>query len=245
MSSINASELGLKVGDTLVLESKNGNVNYTVCGIYSDVTNGGKTAKITGDTSVKSEDKIMWSILYTVLKDGEDLEGWIDEYRALTSESGSVKIVDIKQYMNGTYGHTIKRIKLASVVSVASACLIILIVVLLFVRLTIWQERGNNSLKKALGITDRLIRSGYMKKTLIYIAAGIVGGIILGITAGESISGALLGLLGATGFKFILDPKMVFVLIPIEALIASIAAVRIALCEIEKIKAVEVAKGRD
>ena len=245
LSSINASELSLNVGDGLTLECDNGYEAYTVCGIYSDITNGGKTAKIAKDTSVLSNGKIMWSILYVELNDGEDLDNWIGEYRELTSKSGSVKIVDIKQYMIGTYGHTINRIKLASGVSVVSACLIILIVVLLFVRLTIWQERGNNSLKKALGITDKLIRAGYMKKTLIYIFAGIVAGIILGITAGESISGALLGLLGANGFKFILDPKMVFVLIPIEALLASVAAVRISLCEIDKIKAVEVAKGRD
>ena len=180
-----------------------------------------------------------------VLNDNEDIASWIDEYREITSEGGSVKIVDIKQYMNGTYGHTISRIKLASVVSVSSACIIVFIVVLLFVRLTIWQERSNNSLKKALGVADRYIKAAYMKRSIIYIAIGIVIGLILGITAGEGLAGILLSILGASGFKFIIDPKMVFILIPLEALAASVLAVRLSLMEIGKIQAVEVSKGRD
>ena len=247
LSSINASDLKLNVGDTFDIESEIGTSKYTVCGIYSDITNGGKTSKIAKDTSisVKDPDKIMWSILYVVLNDNEDIASWIDEYREITSEGGSVKIVDIKQYMNGTYGHTISRIKLASVVSVSSACIIVFIVVLLFVRLTIWQERSNNSLKKALGVADRYIKAAYMKRSIIYIAIGTVIGLILGITAGEGLAGILLSFLGASGFKFIIDPKMVFILIPLEALAASVLAVRLSLMEIGKIQAVEVSKGRD
>ena len=84
-----------------------------------------------------------------------------------------------------------------------------------------------------------------MKRSIIYIAIGIVIGLILGITAGEGLAGILLSILGASGFKFIIDPKMVFILIPLEALAASVLAVRLSLMEIGKIQAVEVSKGRD
>ena len=46
LSSLNAEELKLSVGDTLDLNVNGKKSGYTVCGIYSDITNGGKTAKI-------------------------------------------------------------------------------------------------------------------------------------------------------------------------------------------------------
>ena len=45
LSAMNAEELGLSVGGTLPLIIDGQKINYTVCGIYSDITNGGKTAK--------------------------------------------------------------------------------------------------------------------------------------------------------------------------------------------------------
>ena len=60
LSTINADEMSKKVGDviTLVIEGKE--KNLTVSGIYSDITNGGKTAKaVFTDNSAD----IMWSII--------------------------------------------------------------------------------------------------------------------------------------------------------------------------------------
>ena len=45
LSAINADELSKKVGDTITLLMEGKEKNLTVCGIYSDITNGGKTAK--------------------------------------------------------------------------------------------------------------------------------------------------------------------------------------------------------
>ena len=147
--------------------------------------------------------------------------------------------------MDGTYGQTISRIKLASFVSVLAACIIVFIVVLLFVRLTIWQERNDNSLMKALGVSNKCIRKKYIKKTVVYVIAGIAAGIFLGIAVGQKLAGALLGMLGASGFRFILDYTLVFVLIPLEAVVVAMAAVRLSLNEIARIKPIEVALGRE
>ena len=43
-----AEELGLSVGESLLLLTEESMQEYIVCGIYSDITNGGKTAKAAG-----------------------------------------------------------------------------------------------------------------------------------------------------------------------------------------------------
>ena len=45
LSAMNAEELGKNPGDSLTLITGSGTQTMTVCGIYSDITNGGKTAK--------------------------------------------------------------------------------------------------------------------------------------------------------------------------------------------------------
>lgn len=248
-SSLNASELNLQTGDTVYLNAYGKMEKYSVCGIYSDITNGGKTAKISGNAedalNAQQNSPVMWSIIYVSLNGNEDVSGWINEYQSEGNAFSSVKIVDIKQYMDGTYGQTISRIKLASFVSVLAACIIVFIVVLLFVRLTIWQERNDNSLMKALGVSNKCIRKKYIKKTVVYVIAGIAAGIFLGIAVGQKLAGALLGMLGASGFRFILDYTLVFVLIPLEAVVVAMAAVRLSLNEIARIKPIEVALGRE
>lgn len=242
LSNLNASELGCGIGDKIILNYSDMRLECKVCGIYSDITNGGKTAK----TAINSNtEPVMWSIIYITLNPGEDVTKWMESYQEKGGESSSVKITDIRQYMEGTYGQTIRRVKRASLVSLLVACLIAFVVVLLFMRLTVWQERNDSSLMKALGLSDSLVRKRYVKKSLLYVAAGIVLGILLGILAGQKLAGALFAMLGASGFRFIIDYRMAFILIPLEALIVAMSAVRLSLNEIKRIKPMEVALGRE
>ena len=242
LSNLNASELDCKLGDKIKLSISGRDVEYTVSGIYSDITNGGKTAQVAG---IMIPESVMWSIIYVSLNSGENISSWVSEYQEEITDTVSVKITDIRQYMNGLYGQTIRRIKLASALSVLVSCLIIFTVVLLFIRLTVWQERNDNSLKKALGISSKMIRRDYIRKSAVYVVSGIIAGILLGIAAGQNLAGVLFGMLGASGFRFIIDYKMVFVIIPLEAMIVAMAAVRLSLNEIERIKPTEIALGRE
>ena len=242
LSNLNASELDCGIGDKITLNYSDRELECRVCGIYSDITNGGKTAKTAPDSN---SEPVMWSILYVTLNPGEDVSNWMKSYQEGDGGSSFVKIVDIKQYMEGTYGQTIRRVKSASLVSLLVACLIAYVVVLLFIRLTVWQERNDNSLMKALGLSDSLVRKRYVKKSLLYVAAGIILGILLGILAGQKLAGAFFGMLGASGFRFIIDYRMAFLLIPLEALLVAMSAVRLSLNEIKRIKPMEVALGRE
>ena len=140
LSVLNAEEMGLKIGDEIIVRKETGDgeahaawkeneggkapadrkeagggnaadTTCVVCGIYSDITNGGKTAK----SCLKDPDDrtpVMWSIIYLSLEEkgsaGEDERAaaeWVSEYRAKYSAAGEgVKVTLISDYLKGTYG---------------------------------------------------------------------------------------------------------------------------------------------
>jgi putative ABC transport system permease protein len=247
---LQAQDIGCKVGDTISLYTDDSEIPYTVCGIYSDITNGGKTAKISADTISQTYDNalskaslrdmdspLMWSIIYVTLKDGEDVQGFIADYKTYSDMfDGTVKVTDIARYIEGTYGQTIQRIKMAACTSVFVATLIIFIVILLFVRLKIWQEKKDIILKKALGISPKDIRRSYLKRALPYIASGIIIGIVMGIFLGQMLAGGLLSSLGAGGFRFVINWIFVFILVPFISVVVAYIAVNTATREVKMTK---------
>ena len=244
LSVLNAEEMGLKTGDRVAVyrDMKGGStseVTCTVCGIYSDVTNGGKTAK----ACMNDHDDItpvMWSIIYLSLDD-EALAGqWTDEYRTkYGSSEGGIKVTLISDYLMGTYGQTIRNISNAAVVSAAMSCLILFVVALLLIRLVIWRERSGSSLKKALGFRSSDIRREYLKKTLLYIVPGIAIGIFAGIIPGQNLAAILLRSMGAYGFHFMIDPAAVFAAAPAAIAVCVLLAALIGLIEVKNIRAYE------
>lgn len=71
LSSINADEMNKKVGDVITLVVEGEEKFFSVSGIYSDITNGGKTAKaVFNDNSAD----IMWSIIIAKFSDTSIIE---------------------------------------------------------------------------------------------------------------------------------------------------------------------------
>ena len=238
LSILNSEETGLGVGDTItVLKSTSEGETIqsicVICGIYSDITNGGKTAKGCMD----DETPAIWSVMYVSLKDGVAIDEWISEYSAASEES--IKIAGIAEYMRGMYGQTIRNIENASVMTKAVACVVITVVILLLMRLVIWRERGESSLKKALGLTASDIRADYLKKLVLYLLTGLVFGILSGMMLGQRLAGVLLGFMGAKGLEFTMDPLSTFLIIPSLMMLSVFAAAAVSLREVKNIKAYE------
>ena len=234
LSVLNAEEMGVKLGDKVVIDQN----TCTVCGIYSDVTNGGKTAKACLRDSDDST-PVMWSIIYLSLADEDFAAKWTEEYRGRYASSDGIKVTLISDYLQGTYGQTIRNISNASLVSAAMSCLILFVVILLLTRLVIWRERTDCSLKKALGFRTSDLRGEYLRKALCYIVPGMVLGIFAGIIPGQSLAAILLRSMGAYGFRFIIDPLAVFAAAPVITAVSVLAAMMISLREVKNIHADE------
>jgi len=244
LSVLNAKEMKVKLGDTIVIytERKDGRKakeSRTVCGIYSDITNGGKTAKAClldpGDAA-----PVMWSIIYLSLANEKHAGDWVRDYQKMYSASDDgVRITLISDYLRGIYGQTIRNISMASTVSAAMACLVLFVVVLLLIRLVIWRERNDNSFRKALGFRSSELRRDYLRKMMTYILPGMVIGIFAGIVPGQRMAAVLLRSMGAYGFHFIIDPLEAFAKAPVMILASVFSAALIGLVEVNHIRAYE------
>lgn len=237
LSILNAEEMDLDIGDQVIVfmekDGKESECKCTVCGIYSDITNGGKSAKacLKDDTA-----PIMWSIIYISLKDEGSVSDWVNEYQDM---SDGIKIVKISEYLDGMYGTTIRNIAHASFMTVILSGVIIIVVILLLMRLIILKERNESSLKKALGLKTFDICKEYFKKLSAYVLSGIVFGVILGVFLGQRLAGALLSMMGAQGFRFVIDPLSTFIYVPVFIAVSAFAAAFISLGTIKSISASE------
>ncbi|MDD7024921.1 MAG: FtsX-like permease family protein [Oscillospiraceae bacterium] len=243
LSGLCADELGLSVGDSIVLLMNKASQEYTVCGIYSDITNGGKTAKA---AYLPDDGPLMWSVFYVSLKDEVSKEQWLSEYAKNLSDRGiSAKAADIQEYVTDTYGQTIREIRMAAGVAVLAAVLVMFVVVVLFTRLLVAKDRYDISLRKAIGFTGRDIRRLYILGYLPVLLIGILSGMLFGNLFGEKLAGMLLKTLGAAGFRFLIDYKAVCGWIPAVTVITVFCAVLLGMSEIKKIRAYECCMGKE
>ncbi len=194
LSSMNARELGVSVGDKLRLGAGGNETAYTVCGIYSDITNGGKTAKA---CAAAGSGPAVWSVLYVSLKETVDREAWMEEYRRMGAD-----VIDIAAYVTDTYSQTLEQLRLAAGVAFGAAVSVIAVVVLLFMRLIVERDRRLISLRKALGFTGRALRRVYFVKGMLPVTVGIIAGLLLGCVCGGQLCGAVMASFGAEGFRF-------------------------------------------
>lgn len=246
LSYLMAQELNKEVGDWLVIQEDQELVAYKVSGIYSDITNGGKTAKVYDITPLSNKESVMWSIIYVSLDKEASKSEWTKMYQHFFDSTGmNIKMENISEYVANTYGQTIGQVQMASKLSILVAGIIAFLIALLFVKLQIEREKYTISLKKALGFTDKDVAYHYYGIYLLSVLVAILMGIFLGKLLGEFIMGIFLESMGATGFQFILDYKMVLLILPLLMISIVVLGIRIGLKKTEKIKASLCCMGRE
>jgi putative ABC transport system permease protein len=218
LSAINASELGKQAGDAITLVVEGKERGLTVSGIYSDVTNGGKTAKaVFTDQSAD----IMWSVISAELADPSLIDGKVAEYR---ERFAYAKVSDIGEYMNQTFGSTISSVGMASKAAISVALIIMVLVTLLFMKLLTAKDRYAIAVMKALGFTDSDIRAQYASRSTFVLVVGVITGTLAANTLGEMLAGAVISSLGASSFAFEVNPLSAYLLCPLMMASAVLAA---------------------
>ena len=209
LSVMNADALGKKVGDVITLAAPAAEKNLTVCGIYSDITNGGKTAKaVFSDPSAE----IMWGVICAELPDKALVDGKISEY---ADKFDFAKVSGIDEYITQTFGPTISSVGKASVAAIAVALLITVLVTLLFMRMLVIKDRYSVAVMRALGFTDSDIRLQYVARSVFVLLVGIILGTLLANTLGEVLAGMVISSFGASSFRFAVNPLSTYLLCPL------------------------------
>lgn len=234
LSLLAAKETGLECGDQIWLEGQP--EPFTVCGIYSDITNGGKTAKA---VSLKTDAKPIWQTAYAVLKEGTDVSRW-----AGSIHIEGTSVVSIQEYISQTYAQTLSQLKGTVILAGAIGIFIVGIVMFLALRLFIQQNSQTISLKKALGWTSRQLKKEWFVREGLWITGGIGIGILLAAGPGQWICALVLHNMGAAGFLFAISwpaAGLLLAMIAISALVCSWAALR----AISQISPCECVRGKE
>ncbi len=209
LSVLNASELGKTVGDSITLLINEREITLTVCGTYSDVTNGGKTAKaVFSDGSADT----MWSVITAELTDPSLVDEKISEY---AGKFAYAKVSDIDEFIQQTYGGTIKAIGKAAYAAVGVALALTVLITLLFMRMLVAKDRYAIAVMKAFGFTNSDIQAQYIARSGFVLSLGILLGTLLANILGEALAGAVIASFGAASFKFIVNPAFAYLLSPL------------------------------
>lgn len=220
LSAINADELRKKVGDVITLVVQGKEKDLTVSGIYSDITNGGKTAKAVFTDNLA---ELMWSIVCVELSEKSLVDVKVSEY---ADRFDFAKVSGIDEFVTQTFGSTISSVKMASNAAIAVALIITLLVTLLFMKMLVAKDRYSIAVMKTFGFTNSDITAQYVSRSVFVLIVGIVLGTLLANTAGELLAGAVISSFGASTFHFVVNPLSAYLLSPLlmigTALIATI-----------------------
>jgi putative ABC transport system permease protein len=230
LSVMNARELEKKTGDSLILMIEGRERRLTVSGLYSDVTNGGKTAKaVFTDPSAPT----MGTMISAEIADPALIGRTVAAY---ASRFGFVKVSGVEEFIRQTYGPTIGSIGKASYAAGAAALTITVLITLLFMRMLIARDRYAIAVMKTLGFTNGDIRKQYTARTLFVLAAGIITGTLLANTLGEALAGAMIGSFGAASFAFSINPVESYLLVPLFMGLAVTASTALGTLDAGKIR---------
>ena len=209
LSSLNAQELEKSLGEELVLIVDGQERRMTVCGIYPDITNAGKTAKAAFET--KDAD-LMRVVIPAELGDRRAASQTAARYQ---SKFPSAKAAVSDEYVRQTFGGTLAAIQKASFASIAAAVLLTILITLLFMKMVVAKDRYSIAILKSLGFSCKDIRRQYVARSMSVAVLGMVVGGMLANTLGGQIGMALIASLGATTFRFVVNPFYAYLFAPL------------------------------
>lgn len=237
LSILNAGEINKKVGDVLTLVIEGKEKDFVVSGIYSDLTNGGKTAKA---VFVNHSAGIIWSVICAKFIDPTLVGSKVQEY---TNIFHSVKTSDVNHFVKQTFGSTIDSVKLASYMAVMIALLIMVLVILLFMKMLVVKDKYSIAIMKTLGFTNFDIKVQYVTRSVFVLLVGIIFGTLLANTLGETLAGKMISSFGVASFEFTIHPIAAYILFPFIMLCVVLIATLIGTAGAGRVKISQSIKG--
>lgn len=232
LSSMNASEFEKQVGDTIEIISDHGSETFIVSGIYSNILNGGKTAKaIFSDESAPT----MWLNYYIKLSDTSQMA---DTAKKMSETLPFAKVTDVDNHKQQVFGSTMASIKTAANVALIVALFITGLVSLLFMKLLVAKDRPAIAMLKAIGFTNQDLAKQYTTRGMFILIIGVACGSILANTFGESIAGMIMASFGIEALTFVSHP-LIYLGFPVLMLLVTLLATKLGTSQAGKIAIAE------
>lgn len=230
ISVMNADDLEKTVGDKISLIVDGREKSFTICGIYSDITNGGKTAKALFKTEQAT---VLWSTIPVEFYDNSVKDMKISEYR---DKYPLAKVSDIDDYIDQTFGPMVDAMQKVSYAAIAATILLSILVTLLFMKMLVAKDRYPIAIQKSIGFTNSYIIDQYITRSAIILIFGVLIGTFLSNTLGELIGVALISSFGASSFHFEVNPFFAYLLAPLLIAVCVCIATIIGVSDIRLLK---------
>lgn len=234
LSYLQAKDMEKEVGDPLSLLVEGQALEMTVCGIYQDVTNGGRTAKT---ILPYNADKVLWYTVSIDLVAQADITQKTHEH---SERFYPARVTDMKSYISQTLGTTIDQLGRVTLVAIAAGVAVAILITALFLKMIISKDAARIAIMKSLGFTLHHIRIQYLSNTLVLLAGGLLIGTLFSNTLGQRLVSLLWSQMGASKISFVIDPLRAYILMPLLLVSAVSIATALSINAIKEHKITEV-----
>lgn len=191
LSSLMAEELGKAQGDRVVLIADGKRQEFKVCGIYQDVTSGGKTAKAVHNFAEVTAEQYTYQIyLEQEMEASETIGKWAQ------CLGNGYSIEDMEEFLSQTLGGVSIQVRQGSVAAFVIGLLLTTLITLLFLKFHFAREAGELAIKRAIGIPFSAICMQELYPVLTAGGIGMLAGALLVETVGDKLVSMLIGMLG-------------------------------------------------
>lgn len=225
LSCLIADELKKTVGDMVDISADGKMQKFKVCGIYQDVTSGGRTAKAVCSFPRTEAEKYEFRLTLS----GADAESLADIWKEQLGSGYSVH--DMEKFLRQTLGGVITQVRQAGImVLIIGICLTALITAL-FLKLRIARKSAALAAKKAMGIPFTAILKQELYPILLSGGSACACGTLMAEVFGDNLISGLFGILGIGLKKIIFAGASVwqFFAVP-AALLVVLSAVTVGIC---------------
>lgn len=218
LSYLNSQSFKVGVGDTIVVRINGEDRNFLVSGIYQDITSGGYTAK--ANMPYRAED-VQGYTIYANTKQASEVRQIVSKYE---STFPYARVMPVDTIVKQTFGTVIESFQGAVVVAIGIGVVVAILITLLYMKLQLAKEHVQAATLKAIGFTSREIRLQHIVQMGITAVIGIVLGLIVSATVGESLVGFILKMtgMGMDRFRFIWNITFTAITCPVILLACSV-----------------------
>lgn len=237
ISYFNAGKIGKNPGDKIVLMFDDNKKEFTISGVYQDVTSGGFTAKSIYDFHSLDSEKYSFSVN---LKDEANIEKKAKEWSEILG--AEINVDPMEDFINQTLGGVSRQLRIIVISTAIVAVSIAVIITVMFLKLRLAKDLSEIAILKAIGFSERDIKQQYMIKTGFVSIMGILFGIILNNLIGEKIVNAALSIagIGIREVQLISNSLVEFVLCPVALIGLILIATAILMKTIKKYNIVSI-----
>jgi len=229
LSYLNSRGMGKKTGDTIIILEGGLEKALSVCGIYQDVTNGGRTARA---VLPYNPENVIWYTVSLDLKNGVDIDKKISEYSS--GPGAQARITDIEGYLDQTLGNTIDQLEKVTIIAIIAGLFVSVLITSLFFKMLIARDASQIAIMKSIGFTLKNIQLQYLAKALLLLLTGITAGAVFANTLGEDFVSLLWSFMGAAQIQFVIDPFLAYLLFPLLLMITVSVTTIISISQIKE-----------